>query len=127
VSPLPESLKIGITSVDEEHQALLDHLDSLMHTPGGTLDVSDFAESLSLLNRQLIDHFTSEERLMRTIGISGGQLARHIDAHNQVIEQITQLSFDLMQRKRIGRDQVLAKVKIWVVGHLSEHDLLLRR
>jgi hemerythrin-like metal-binding protein len=126
VSPLPESLKIGITSVDEEHQALLDHLDSLMHTPGGTLDVSDFAESLSLLNRQLIDHFTSEERLMRTIGISGGQLARHIDAHNQVIEQITQLSFDLMLRKRISRDQVLAKVKVWIVGHLTEYDLLLR-
>ncbi len=125
--PLPESLKIDIPSVDAEHLALIDHLDSLVHGPGGTLEASDFAESLSRLNRQLIDHFTSEERLKRTIGVPDGQLARHIDAHSQVIEQITQLSFDLMKRERISRDQVLAKVKVWIVDHLTEYDLLLRR
>ena len=127
MSPLPESLLIGIPSVDGEHQALLDHLNRLLESPGETVDVSEFSESLSRLNAQLIDHFTNEERVMRVIGVPEVQLARHIDAHSQVIEQITQLSFDLMKRRRISRDEVLAKVRGWIVDHLAEHDLQLRK
>lgn len=127
VSALPELLQTGIPSVDEEHRALMDHLASLLNSPGETLDVSEFGESLSRLNSQLIDHFTSEEALMRSIGVTGTELARHVDAHSQVIEQITQLSFDLMKRRRISREQVLTKVRGWIVDHLTEHDLELRK
>lgn len=127
VPALPQHLQIGIPSVDEEHQALLDHLNALLGSPGETLEVSEFGESLSRLNSQLIDHFTSEEKLMRSIGVAGSALARHVDAHSQVIEQITQLSFDLMKRRRISREQVLTRVRGWIVDHLSEHDLELRQ
>lgn len=126
MSPLPELLLIGIPSIDDEHQALYSHLMSLIESPGESLDMSLFGESLSRLNAQLIDHFTNEEKLMRTLGLSDVELARHIDAHSEVIEQITQLSFDLMKRNRIGRDEVLAKVRAWVVEHLAEHDIQLR-
>ena len=124
---LPELLQIGIPSVDEEHQSLFDHLDLLQNSPGETLDVSEFGEALSRLNSQLIDHFTSEEMLMKSIGMAAGELARHVDAHSQVIEQITQLSFDLMKRRRIARELVLSKVRAWIVEHLAEHDLELRK
>ncbi len=120
-------MRIGIPSIDEEHEVLMDHLTSLLNSPGETLDVSEFGESLSRLNAQLIDHFTSEEQVMRSIGVEGNELARHVDAHSQVIEQITQLSFDLMKRRRISREHVIAKVRSWILDHLTAHDFELRK
>lgn len=126
MSTLPESLRVGISSIDEEHESLMAHLNRLLHSPKEVLDLMEFAEMLSRLNSQLIDHFISEEHFMRTTGVPEVQLVRHIDAHNQVIEQITQLSFDLMNRKNIGREDVITKVRSWIVDHLTEHDLGLR-
>lgn len=127
VSALPESLVIGVPPIDQEHQGLFDHLEVLKQSYGEVFDLSDFADSLSRLSSQLIDHFASEEKFMRAIGVPATELARHVDAHNQVIEQITELSFDLMERKRISRDQILGKVGGWIVEHLTDYDLELRQ
>ncbi len=124
---LPERLEVGIPSIDEEHRALLDQLNGLFAHAGDTPQSAEFSEALSRLTGQLIEHFASEERVMRTLEIPGVQLARHMDAHNEVIEQITQLSFDLMRRKFLRRDDVIFQVREWIVGHLADHDLDLRR
>ncbi len=87
---------------------------------------ADFSEALSRLSGQLIDHFASEEQVMRTLGLPPDMLARHIDDHSRIIEQITQLSFDLMKQRLIERKTIMAKVKDWVLGHLTEYDLQLR-
>ena len=124
---LPKRLEVGIPSIDEEHKALLSQLNSLFLDPGDTPQSAEFSEALSRLTGELLNHFASEERVMRTLGIPDHQLARHIDAHNAVIEQITQLSFDLMQRKSLHRDDVIFQVREWIIGHLADHDLALRR
>jgi hemerythrin len=126
VSPLPQQLLIGIPSIDEEHQSLLEQLDDLFQSPNDNPQSAQFSEDLSRLSSNLIDHFTNEERVMRSIGISSDELARHMDAHSAIIEQITQLSFDLMNRRQIDRGDVVARMKDWILGHLTEHDLDLR-
>lgn len=105
----------------------MDHLTSLLNRPGKTQEVSEFGEFLSRLNTQLIDHLASEEQVTRSIGVAGSELAQHVEAHSQVIEQITQLSFDLMKRRQISREHVIAKVRSWIVDHLTEHDTELRK
>lgn len=123
---LPKQLEIGIPSIDEEHKVLLSQLNGLFVHPGDTPQSAEFSEALSRLTSELLDHFASEERVMRALGISADRLARHIDAHNAVIEQITELSFDLMRRKSLHRDDVIFQVREWIIGHLADHDLELR-
>ncbi len=126
VSPLPQQLLIGIPSIDEEHQSLLAQLNELFQSPNDNPQSAQFSEDLSRLSSNLIDHFTNEERVMRSVGIPPDKLARHMDAHSAIIEQITQLSFDLMKRRRVDRVEVVARMKDWILGHLTEHDLDLR-
>jgi hemerythrin len=126
VLPLPSHLSVGIPSIDDQHQSLLDQLHKLFSDPEDHPDSAAFSEALSRLSGQLIDHFTSEEQVMRTLGLPPDMLARHMDDHNRIIEQITQLSFDLMQQRQIKRTTIVARVKDWVLGHLTEHDLQLR-
>lgn len=126
VSPLPQQLLIGIQSIDEEHQSLLDRLNELFPSPGDNPQSAHFSEALSRVSSDLIDHFTNEERVMRLLGVPPEKLARHMDAHSAIIEQITHLSFDLMKRRQIERGEVVARMKDWILGHLTEHDLDLR-
>lgn len=126
MSSLPKHLLIGIPSIDEEHLSLLNQLDDLFRSPGDSPQSSRFSEALSRLSSELIDHFTNEERMMRSIGVPPDKLARHVDAHGVIIEQITQLSFDLMKRRPIERGEVVGKMRQWILGHLAEHDLDLR-
>ncbi len=126
MSALPESLPIGVPFIDAEHAALIAHLNRLQHHPEEILNLSEFAEALSLLNSQLIDHIVNEEKFMRTSGVPAAQLARHFATHNQAIEQVTQLSFDLMKRRAFCREDVIGKVRGWIVDHLTAHDLGLR-
>jgi hemerythrin-like metal-binding protein len=123
---LPELLKTGIPTIDNEHQTLFDQLNSLSDNTEVQPDSAEFSEALSRLSGNLIDHFANEEKVMRSVGVPAELLARHMDAHNEVIEQITQMCFDLMRRKTIGRDQALERVRSWIVRHLTEYDMKLR-
>ena len=124
--PLPKHLLIGFPLIDGQHQSLLGQLSNLFNDPEDHPRSAEFSETLSRLSSEIIEHFADEERLMRSLGLPPAMLARHVDAHNQIIEQITQLSFDLMKDGQIGRNAVIAQVKEWVLGHLNEYDLPLR-
>ena len=126
MAELPKQPGTGIPSIDEDHRRLLDQLNVLSGALGNSPQSAEFSEALSRLTCQLLEHFASEERLMRFMAVPGELLARHIDAHNEVIEQITQLSFDLMKRRKVERTEVVAKVHAWVFDHLSEYDLELK-
>lgn len=116
-------LLIGIPSIDREHKLLLENMDLLVGNPHAHEPSEHITESLSRLTRQLIDHFTSEEAAMRDIGMPELNIAKHVDAHVEIVEQITRLSIELMQRKAVDTDQVVVAVRGWVVDHLLDYDL----
>ncbi len=50
-------------------------------------------------------------------------LARHIQAHTEIIEQYSLLNLALMQGKGFGRTEVLIMIKDWIIGHVVCFDL----
>lgn len=120
-------LTIGIPSIDREHQVLLENMHFLVNNPHGHESSEHITEVLSLLTGQLIDHFTSEEAVMRDIGMCELDIAKHADAHLEIIEQVTRLSIELMERRSVDRDRVVAAARDWVVDHLLEYDQMIRQ
>ena len=123
---LPSQL-IGIPSIDYEHQALIDHLDRLIRNPSNLPVHENISEILSHLMWLMLDHFQNEEKIMKALPMPAEVFARHVDAHQQIIEQMTMLSFDLTTSKPIDKAAVASMVRHWIIDHLLEHDLNIRQ
>lgn len=123
----PPHLLIGVRSIDREHQALVMSLDCLIGNPRGTPEAEHVTDILSLLNRQIIEHFESEENVMKSLGVPADEMALHMEAHNLIIEQFSHLHLDLMHGRGIGMDVIIPMIKQWIFDHLAVHDMKIRQ
>lgn len=123
---LNASLMVGIPSIDAEHLELIARLDSVLSDPHAHPDSDAFSEYLSKLGHLLVSHFTHEEKLLVATGMPADEISEHIHVHGEILEQYTQLNFDLMQGKAYDKISVLTMIKDWIVTHVICYDLKIR-
>jgi hemerythrin len=116
------SMLIGVQSIDREHYALLTQLNRLIENPLAEPASESFAEVLSQLGPQICTHFDSEERVLRSCGMPAHEVAEHVEAHTEILEQYAQMNCDLMEGKTLARTEALREVKGWIIDHLRRYD-----
>ncbi len=116
------SLLTGVHSIDREHYALIVQLNRLLDNPLAGPASESFAEILSLLGPQISSHFDSEEDVLRSCGMPADEVAEHVEAHTEILEQYAQMNCDLMEGKPLTRSAALREVKSWIVDHLRNYD-----
>lgn len=116
------SMLIGVQSIDKEHFALLTQLNRLIENPLAEPTSESFAEVLSQLGPQICAHFDSEERVIRSCGMPADEVAEHVEAHTEILEQYAQMNCDLMEGKTLARSEALREVKGWIIDHLRRYD-----
>ena len=124
---LDPSMLIGVPSIDREHHALVSQLNRLIDDARADTGSAAFSEVLSQLGRQINAHFDSEEGVLRSCGMPIDEVAEHIQAHNEIIDQYATLNLDLMQGRQISRAGVLLMIKGWIVDHLLQYDTKIRK
>ena len=123
MSNLPLLLPLGVASIEREHKALITNLDLLIRSPRAKPESVHVIEILTKLGDQLASHFDHEEAMIKSLGIPADEICRHVQAHSEIIEEFTQLNFDLMSGKGIDLDALVAMIKKWIVDHLADYDL----
>ncbi len=116
-----ESYRLGIPSVDYEHQeliALLNDLYEQMQHQRSEASLSDF---LGEVYARISSHFALEERVMREQHYD--QFSEHKAAHEDLLDEIR----DIMDEQEAGDDtaidQALAeRLQAWFTQHFSTHD-----
>jgi hemerythrin-like metal-binding protein len=116
------SMLIGVQSIDKEHYALLTQLNRLIENPLAEPASESFAEVLSQLGPQICAHFDSEERVLRSCGMPADEVAEHVEAHTEILEQYAQMNCDLMEGKALARSEAMREVKGWIIDHLRNYD-----
>ncbi len=116
------SMLIGVHSIDREHSALISQLNRLIENPHALPDSEPFADVLSPIGPQISAHFDSEERILKSCGMPAAEVAEHIEAHTEILEQYAQMNCDLMEGKPLSRSDALLEVKDWIVDHLRRYD-----
>lgn len=124
---LESALLIGEASIDKEHQALLRQLEILMESDQTSPDTEGHSELLSQLGREITEHFSHEEALCKALGMPAAEAERHQQAHTRIVEQYVQLNLDLMRGIIPDHQQVAHLVGEWIVGHILQYDLDIRR
>jgi hemerythrin-like metal-binding protein len=113
---------IGVQSIDREHCALLAQLNRLIENPLAEPASESFAEVLSQLGPQISAHFDNEEGILNSCGMPAGEVAEHVEAHTEILEQYAQMNCNLMEGKALARVEALREVKGWIIDHLRRYD-----
>lgn len=121
------SLLLGVPSIDREHLALLAYLDRLLINEQALPGSEAFSEVLGRLGPQISSHFENEEGYMRNCGMPPEEVAAHVAAHHQILEQYVQLNYDLMKGRVPTRADALQMIRTWIVDHVRQHDLHIRK
>lgn len=124
---LDQSLRIGLPSIDDEHQALFAQLDVLANNRQAQPDGEVFSLVLVRLGEQIRGHFDNEEKILHSIGMVGDEISQHVFAHDEILEEYAQLNIDLMQGKALARCAVLESIRNWIIDHVRSHDLKIRK
>ena len=85
------------------------------------------SEILSQLGGQINAHFTNEETIFKSFGMPVDEIASHVQAHTDILDQYTRLNFDLMQGKAFTRSDVLLMIKGWIIEHVICFDLNIKK
>jgi hemerythrin-like metal-binding protein len=123
---LPPVLRTGILSIDQEHLELLTLLGKLTE-PQTRLETALFSQIANQLGTLIPKHFESEEDFFRSCGMPSDEVAAHVQAHNRILEQFSQLDFDAMADKELVQSEVGMMIRGWIVDHLYEYDVQIRQ
>lgn len=116
-----ESLAVGVTEIDEQHQAIIRLINDLAAKQGQAED-ADAAKALTFLRAYLHDHFDLETELMLDLGYP------ELDAHRQQHELFANhvIFFEIEKEFGVVSEQMLADIlvflKEWFLSHITKED-----
>lgn len=107
-------MAVGIASIDVPHQALIEHIATLMEQPDG-----NFWPGMTALVEHLERDFRAEEELMESIDYPG--VAPHREQHARVLASLHGLNPDDLAAAR----KAVALLPLWFEMHLATMDTVL--
>lgn len=113
--------------IDKEHDDLIRQLNSLLNHPDAQPGDEKFSETLSQLGGQIFVHFNHEEKLLKSLGMPENEIASHIQAHTNILDQYAQLNYDILLGKFINTADALLMLEDWIVGHVVSFDLNIKK
>lgn len=117
------ALMLGVPSIDRQHYELFHTFQHLISSGISEEAISDI---LSRLTKQICYHFEAEEDFMGSLDLPGNLLHEHHLAHNQIIEDLTQIHLNSMHGLDLPFEEIISTVADCVNRHLVEFDLLLK-
>lgn len=117
-----ESLKIGVTLIDNEHKELCQKIDDLFAACAKGQGKEEIIKTLEFLESYTIKHFSDEEKLQRSS--SYPKCAEHKELHEYFKKQIADLKKDLMQNG--ASIATVSKTNYflmdWLLNHIQKVD-----
>lgn len=113
-----DSLKLGVDSMDKEHQVLIDKMNKFI----SSLNLDDIKTQYmywSDLGRYVVEHFTNEEAYMEKIGFDG--LATHKIIHKQLLDKVGEFSIAI-EKGEFDKNNLVIFLKTWLKSHIIGID-----
>lgn len=115
--PWNEELALGIASIDEQHQALVQQINTLHEQLGSPQAAGALLEDLV---DAAMNHFIAEEELLKRHGYA--QADTHTQAHSGETGKLVQL-LDQFQTDAAAMNQAsLTTLKDWLTQHILVDD-----
>lgn len=120
---LPSELVTGITVVDEQHRMLLSQYEFMRGKRHLSLTSEFMGDCLHDIGQTLMEHFKTEEDVMRYSRVPADELARHVEDHFRIIDEYVALQGLVMTKPHQHIHDVLGTVENWVIQHIANFDV----
>ncbi|MDO8958989.1 MAG: bacteriohemerythrin [Rhodocyclaceae bacterium] len=112
----------GLAEVDAQHKSLVDLINHLgeLRASGGS--VADVTAALGALADYAKYHFSAEDALMQSAGISAEHTAAHRREHDQFLDQINQIVEEAQGDVMLAIDRLLRYLVKWLAFHILGQD-----
>jgi hemerythrin len=118
-----QGFSIGIASVDQDHESLIEQINQLYEQLGLPLDIITIEAMLDDLEADISSHFALEELLMQEADFA--EYADHKHDHDHLLEQIHDLKFHFAEDPNMGRELLVNSLSGWFGKHFKTYDVRL--
>lgn len=116
-----EEFKIGIASVDYEHEHLISVINALFERLSGKHSVEKVRRRLGEIHALIEAHFALEEKIMRDTRYDN--YAQHKADHNRLLDEIRDIMGEASDREDAGVHEGLGeRIEAWFMTHFRTHD-----
>ena len=70
-----------------------------------------------------MEHFKTEEEIIRYSRVPANELARHVEDHYRIIDEYVALQGLIMTKQHQHINDVLDTIKNWVIQHIADFDV----
>ena len=116
--PWCDEYNINIDRIDEEHQVILDKINSLIRAMNGT-STQEVSDTFEDLKNYTIEHFTYEEGFMQSFNYSS------YESHKKVHENLLNTVVDFgktIENGTLERPKLASFLKNWLFTHIMGVD-----
>lgn len=118
--PWKQEFKLGIASVDYEHESLIALLNDLIAKLEGEVSKETVADILGEIHVKIAAHFALEEQIMRETGYD--QYDDHKNDHEELLDQIRDLMDDFEGDPDTAIEMLRSRLANWFEGHFATFD-----
>jgi len=117
--------EVGVPVIDAQHKTLFDHVNTLFDAMQAGHGKDEIGKTLAFLARYTVDHFKTEEDLMRRSSYPGYEAHKAI--HDDLTHQVVDLQAKLDKGSQMLSLPVMHFLRDWLSHHISEEDLKLAK
>jgi hemerythrin-like metal-binding protein len=125
--PWDESLTIGIPMIDEQHRMILILFNRFTHHMTESLHSEAAIDYLTEMGKIFALHFEAEEAVLKKLGMAAEALEKHTRKHTEILQEYADLNLQVMESEGAKVKDILDTVKAWVVDHVVDYDLDIRK
>lgn len=115
-----DDLRVGYGEIDHQHAALFDAVNHLHEALRAGRSRQEMGDILAFLRAYTVDHFQSEEALMRDTGYPG--LEAHQAFHEGLIHQVKELEGKYAAGTMTLSIMTMHFLKDWLTHHIQDED-----
>jgi len=116
-----EKFLTKIEKIDEQHKVLVDIINKLHHDIVIKKDASLINELLMDLKIYTINHFSTEEKLLKKYNYPAEK--EHIEEHQKFINKVSENLFDVSAANLAKGYRLIEFLKGWITDHVLIHDM----
>jgi hemerythrin len=115
-----DEFALGIATVDEDHQQLIEEINQLYDQFRLPLDALTIESLLAELQADISAHFALEELLMEQAGFV--EYEAHRQDHHRLLDQLHDLVFQFEEDPYEGRKLLKSTLSDWFGDHFTSFD-----
>jgi len=120
-----DSILVGIPTVDNDHKAILYHINRFIDVVGSRSGIGTIHQSFRNMEACIHRHLAAEERMLSIVGFE--ETERHVMVHQKLAAELDEIWDDMLADRNFRPDDAARKwLEEWLFGHVKAEDFCYR-